>query len=103
MCGIDPRNTNVYYSSPTGGIEDEPQPLSLTISSNPVKGSAVFEVTGSTNSTVAIYDITGKLISEISSRNNQISWTPGSNVTSGVYFAKLSGEPLNPLKFIVIR
>jgi len=103
MRGVDARNTGVYYGSPTGGIEDAPQLVSLTISGNPVTGSTVFKVTGSTNFSVTIYDIAGKQISEISSGSSLMSWTPAENVPSGVYFAGLSGEPGSTVKFMIIR
>lgn len=103
MRGVDARNTGVYRGALTGGITTAPQPVSLVIASNPVRGSAVFEITGSTNSTVVVYDISGKQVAEISSGNSLINWTPGKDVSNGVYFARLPGEAGISLKFMLIR
>ncbi len=103
MRGVDARNTNVYRGATAAGIEEQPQPVSLSISSNPVRNNVVFAVTGASNGCVSIYDISGKRITELNGNSDLINWTPEQNLSNGVYFARLSGEPGNSLKFMLIR
>lgn len=106
MRGVDARNTGIYRGAGGTGITETPELTGavLTIAGNPVLGSTVFTVNGSANSSIVLFDITGKLISEINcSASDQISWTPSDNIPDGVYFARLAGEPGSALKFLIIR
>ncbi len=103
MCGIDPANTGVFRGSQASGVEETPQQVYLSILSNPVRVTAQFEVTGSATSSLVIFDITGRQLAELSGVNGQFNWALPETVEDGVYFARLSGERGNTLKFMIIR
>jgi hypothetical protein len=104
MRGVDARNTGIFTGSQVSGISEEEQPLTLSLSSNPVSGSAVFIVDGTACPFLYIYDITGKQIAEISSGGSSyISWAPQEAIPAGIYFAGFPGESGNTLKFAIVR
>ncbi len=81
---------------------------SLSVSLNPFVSSVTFayQLPVFGNSTLEIYDISGRLISshEVSSETNTYSWngrnTSGEQIPSGVYLAKLCGYDLTTIKLI---
>jgi hypothetical protein len=99
MRGVDARNTGIYRGTQQSGLEESTEPASLRINSNPVTGSAVFSVSdGVSSPVVKVFDITGKLVTEITS-----CWTPGADIQNGVYFARLEGMNVPPVKFLLAR
>lgn len=99
MRGVDARNTGIYRGVQQQGLDENVQPVALGISQNPVTGSAVFSLSdGIFSPGVMIFDITGKLVADVSS-----CWTPGAEIQNGVYFARLEGMDVQPVKFLLAR
>lgn len=99
MRGVDSHNTGIYRGAAQSGVEEIPQPVTLSIISNPVNSSAVFTVTGTQGQAeIEIFDITGKLTARVSS-----CWNPNEDTMNGVYFARLSNANAAPVKFVLAR
>lgn len=106
LLGVDARNTGIYRGASTSGIENShsPEPVqSLTISVNPVISNVVFTTAVEQNSSLTIYDITGKQIIELSETSNAFNWSPTTQVPDGVYFAKLNNHENTCIKFVIAR
>ncbi len=100
MRGVDAMNTGVYRGSGGTGIGEATAPaVAFSVEQNPVTSSAVFRVTGLESSArIEIFDVTGRLVDTVSD-----VWSPGEDCSSGVYFARLAGSQLRPVKFVLIR
>ncbi len=104
MRGVDSRNTGIYRGATTGGIETSPKPVqSLFISTNPVTSNVVFTTTVQQNSSLTIYDITGKQVIELPETSNVFNWSPTTQVPDGVYFARLNNSENTCIKFVITR
>lgn len=77
-------------------LSDENLNLHISISTNPITGSATLNyctlVTG--HARVQVFDLTGRSIStlvneEVNAGNHSVNWTPG-QIPSGVYFVRLT-------------
>lgn len=57
---------------------------------------------------IDIFDISGRIVDHIPSCKNkdglfEALWTPSNNITSGIYFARISGGNENPLRIIYLK
>ncbi len=99
MRGVDPHNTGIYRGSAQSGMESNAQPVSFSITANPVTSIALFSVIGmDAEPEIEIYDVTGKLMARTSG-----CWTPAEDCSNGVYFARLSRADVQPVKFVLVR
>jgi len=93
-CGV----TDVADSPPVADVR-------LTVSPNPVRGSARFEVgPGVTLRELGIFDSQGRLVEQLSGADGNWEWTPRS-VPAGIYFAMPEGSAVGtePLKFLYLK
>lgn len=104
MRGVDSRNTGIYRGATIGGIETSPEFVqTLTISANPVSSSVLFTTTLQQNSSLTIYDISGKQIINLPTVSNTFYWTPNRFIPDGVYFASLNNSENTTVKFVLAR
>jgi hypothetical protein len=90
--------------------ERRPRTISLKAWPNPASNVIhfLYNLPNTRNSSVSIYDITGRLVKNIEVKDNQIHWNcadnAGRRVASGVYFARLRSDGLETIRKIsVIR
>jgi hypothetical protein len=93
-CGV----TDVADGSPAVALK-------LTVIPNPVRGTARFELGPVTPyTTLNIFDSQGRLVEQLSRHDGHWSWTPGTVVPAGVYFARLeAGDGAASVKFLYLR
>lgn len=111
MRGVDARNTGVFHvTGPTGIGGEGPGvgsgPVTLDLLGNPVRGSAVFLLSGAPCAAVGIFDLSGRMIaSAVVEADGRAVWTPGTGSCPGLYFA----APLTdsgsgaPAAFVLLR
>jgi len=93
-CGV----TDVADEAPTVSLK-------LTVFPNPVRGTALFELDAiAPATTLNIFDSQGRLVQQLHRQDDHWSWTPGSRVPTGVYFARPgeTGEG-EAVKFLYVR
>lgn len=93
MRGVDARNTGVFHVTGMTGIGGEDPgagsgAVTLHVLGNPVLGSAVFLVSGTSCTEVGIFDLSGRMIAIAAVEADcRAVWTPGSGSCPGLYLA----------------
>jgi hypothetical protein len=91
----------------TDVADDAPgTPLKLTVIPNPVRGVARFDLDPMTpEAALSIFDAQGRVVEQLVGQDGHWTWTPGSAVPAGVYFARMSdgGQDREAIKFLYLR
>jgi len=102
-----------WYPAVEEKIASRPQLLSLDVAPNPFSSELkiAFSLTTSSEIEIAVYDISGRLVTRLLSGSTQagrhtLTWKgtdrAGRKVPAGIYFVKLSGATSAVVKKIVI-
>ena len=79
----------------------------LTVSPNPVRGVARFEMSSAATPFHAlhIFDLQGRMVEQILNHDGRWEWRPGASVPAGVYFAWPGSAPESSpaVKFLYLR
>jgi hypothetical protein len=91
---------------PSQGIDSEPlpeRPALLYAYPNPFNGLVSLTLSSVTNTTIAIFDITGAKVAELPLTGGRAVWD-ARQYSSGIYFARaLSEKPTTPIKLIYLK
>ena len=111
--GSSPLDCELIGAFPVGcgivGLPSADAPIAglrLTVIPNPFRGMARFELGSiAQGRALNIFDTQGRLVEQLQRQDGHWSWTPGSAVPAGVYFARPEGSAVGtePVKFLYLR
>ena len=79
-----------------------PKDISLLAYPNPFNSATTITLTGGEQAEIAIYDITGSLITTLHTIGGQALWDASAN-SSGLYFARVAGEKASTVKLVLVK
>jgi hypothetical protein len=84
--------------------EEGPKPEGIAPKAypNPFNSATAITLTGAEQAEIAIYDITGRLISTLHTVGGQAFWDAGA-YSSGLYFARASGDKATTIKLVLMK
>jgi hypothetical protein len=83
-------------------ILQNPINFSLSAYPNPFNSATTITLTGAEQAEIGIYDITGRLITTLHTSGGQALWD-ASAYSSGLYFARATGEKASTIKLILVK
>jgi hypothetical protein len=94
----NPENDNIENDNSPGINYD----YILEAYPNPFNSATAITITGLEQADIGIYDITGRLITTLHSVGGQALWD-ASTYSSGLYFARATGEKVETIKLILLK
>lgn len=82
--------------------DDLPEKIAFSAYPNPFNSNTTLSISGVDKAEIAIYDITGRLVTSLHADNGKAVWD-ATGYSSGVYFARVRGENSAPIKLILLK